>query len=56
MRFAFISEEKVAFPIAGLCRVLAVSPSRAPHRACDRAADGVKAPLGGHPPGTLSRL
>ncbi|MGC9986809.1 MAG: IS3 family transposase, partial [Polyangia bacterium] len=27
MRFAFISEEKVAFPIAVLCRVLAVSPS-----------------------------
>jgi len=27
VRFAFISEEKVAFPIAILCRVLAVSPS-----------------------------
>lgn len=27
MRFAFISEEKVAFPVAVLCRVLAVSPS-----------------------------
>lgn len=27
MKFAFISEEKVAFPIAVLCRVLAVSPS-----------------------------
>jgi putative transposase len=27
MRFAFISEEKVAFPIAVLCRVLAVSTS-----------------------------
>ena len=27
MRFAFISEEKVAFPVAILCRVLAVSPS-----------------------------
>lgn len=27
MKFAFISEKKVAFPIAVLCRVLAVSPS-----------------------------
>ena len=27
MKFAFISEEKVAFPIAILCRVMAVSPS-----------------------------
>jgi putative transposase len=27
MKFAFISEEKVAFPIAVLCRLLAVSPS-----------------------------
>ena len=27
MKFAFISEEKVAFPIAVLCRVLAVSAS-----------------------------
>ena len=27
MKFAFISEEKVAFPIAVLCRVLVVSPS-----------------------------
>ena len=27
MKFGFISEEKVAFPIAVLCRVLAVSPS-----------------------------
>jgi putative transposase len=27
VRFAFISEEKVAFPVAVLCRVLAVSPS-----------------------------
>ena len=27
MKFAFISEEKVAFPIAALCRLLAVSPS-----------------------------
>ena len=27
MKFAFISEEKVAFPIAALCRVLGVSPS-----------------------------
>jgi putative transposase len=27
VRFAFISEEKVAFPIAVLCRVMAVSPS-----------------------------
>lgn len=27
MKFAFISEEKVAFPIVVLCRVLAVSPS-----------------------------
>ena len=27
MKFAFISEEKVAFPVAVLCRVLAVSPS-----------------------------
>ena len=27
MKFAFISEEKVAFPVAALCRLLAVSPS-----------------------------
>ena len=27
MKFAFISEEKVAFPVAVLCRLLAVSPS-----------------------------
>lgn len=27
MKFAFISEKKVAFPVAVLCRVLAVSPS-----------------------------
>ena len=27
MKFAFISQEKVAFPVAVLCRVLAVSPS-----------------------------
>ena len=27
MKFAFIAEEKVAFPIAVLCRVLAVSTS-----------------------------
>lgn len=27
MKFAFISEEKVAFPIAALCRLLVVSPS-----------------------------
>jgi putative transposase len=27
VRFAFISEEKVAFPVAVLCRVMAVSPS-----------------------------
>lgn len=27
MKFAFISEEKVAFPVAVLCRVLGVSPS-----------------------------
>ena len=27
MKFAFIAEEKVAFPIAVLCRVLEVSPS-----------------------------
>ena len=27
MKFGFIAEEKVAFPIAVLCRVLAVSPS-----------------------------
>ena len=27
MKFAFISEEKVAFPVAVLCRVMAVSPS-----------------------------
>jgi putative transposase len=27
MKFAFISEEKVAFPVAVLCRMLAVSPS-----------------------------
>ena len=27
MKFAFISEEKVAFPIAVLCRLLDVSPS-----------------------------
>ena len=27
MKFAFISEEKVAFPVAVLCRVLAVSTS-----------------------------
>jgi transposase InsO family protein len=27
VKFAFISEEKVAFPVAALCRVLAVSPS-----------------------------
>ena len=27
MKFAFITEEKVAFPIAALCRLLAVSPS-----------------------------
>jgi putative transposase len=27
MKFAFISEEKVAFPVAMLCRLLAVSPS-----------------------------
>ena len=27
MKFAFISEEKVAFPVVVLCRVLAVSPS-----------------------------
>ena len=27
MKFAFIHEEKVAFPIAALCRLLEVSPS-----------------------------
>ena len=27
MKFAFISEEKVAFPVSALCRLLAVSPS-----------------------------
>jgi putative transposase len=27
VKFAFISEEKVAFPVAALCRLLAVSPS-----------------------------
>jgi putative transposase len=27
MKFAFISEEKVAFPIAIMCRLLVVSPS-----------------------------
>ena len=27
MKFAFISEEKVAFPVAALCRLLSVSPS-----------------------------
>ena len=27
MKFAFISEEKVAFPVAVLCRLLVVSPS-----------------------------
>ena len=27
MKFAFISEEKVAFPVAALCRLMAVSPS-----------------------------
>jgi putative transposase len=27
VKFAFISEEKVAFPVAVLCRLLAVSPS-----------------------------
>ena len=27
MKFAFITEEKVAFPVAALCRLLAVSPS-----------------------------
>lgn len=27
MKFAFISEEKVAFPVTALCRLLAVSPS-----------------------------
>ncbi len=27
MKFAFISQEKVAFPVAVLCRALAVSPS-----------------------------
>ena len=27
MKFVFISEEKVAFPVAVLCRLLAVSPS-----------------------------
>jgi putative transposase len=27
MKFAFISQEKVAFPVTALCRVLAVSPS-----------------------------
>ena len=27
MKFAFISEERVAFPVAVLCRILAVSPS-----------------------------
>ena len=32
MKFAFISEEKVAFSIAVLCRLLAVSPSRSTPR------------------------
>jgi hypothetical protein len=27
VKFAFIAEEKVAFPVAVLCRLLAVSPS-----------------------------
>jgi len=27
VKFAFISEEKVAFPVAVLCRLLSVSPS-----------------------------
>ena len=27
MKFAFIAEEKVAFPVAVLCRLMAVSPS-----------------------------
>ena len=27
MKFAFISEEKVAFPVAIMCRLLVVSPS-----------------------------
>ena len=35
MKFAFISEEKVAFPIAALCRVLAVSTSGY-HASCAR--------------------
>ena len=49
MKFAFISEEKVAFPVAALCRLLAVSPSgfyaaqgrpRSPHGASRRQARG----------------
>ena len=28
MKFAFISQERVAFPVTVLCRLLAVSPSR----------------------------
>ena len=53
MKFAFISEEKVAFPVAALCRLLSVSPSgfyasqerpKSPHALGDEAlADRVAA-------------